>query len=146
MRQNRYANTNFSSKSKACCWFDVSLPEMKAFIGMTIIMGILKIPRLEMYWETTHEVLATPGISSIMSRIRFEQIFRYLHLADNSLQVPAGDPGHDKLFKVLQFVDLVIAMLESLYTLHQPVTINEAMIPFKGCLGFKQYDYEEQTH
>ena len=88
---------------------------------MTIIMRILKLPQLEMYWQTTHEVLATPGISSIVSQIRFQQIFRYLHLADNSLQVPAGDPSHDKLFKVCQFVDLVTAMFESLYTLHQPV-------------------------
>ena len=75
---------------------------MKAFIGMTILIGILKLPRLEMYWQTQHEVL---GISSIMSPIHFEQIFRYLHLADNSLQIPAGDPGH-KLCKVWRFVDL----------------------------------------
>ena len=78
---------------------------MKAFIGMTILMRILKLPRLEMYWQTQHEVLATPGISSIMSPIHFEQIFHYLHLADNSLQIPAGDPGH-KLCKVRRFVDL----------------------------------------
>ena len=84
-----------------------------------------------------HEVSATPGISSVMSRIHFEQIFRYLHLADNSVQIPAGDPGHDKLFKVWQFVDLVTAEFESLYTLHQPITIDEAMILFKGHLGFK---------
>ena len=124
---NRYANTNLSRKPKAHHWFDVPLPEMKAFIGMAILMGILKLPRLEMYWQTIHEVLATPGISSIMSRIRwFEQIFCYLHLADNSLQISAGDPGHDKLFKVWRFVDLVTTEFESLYTLHQPVTIGEA--------------------
>ena len=69
-----------------------------------------------MYWQTTHEVLTTPGISSVMSRICFEQIFRYLLLADNSMQIPAGDPGHDKLFKVWPFVDLVTAEFESLYT------------------------------
>ena len=62
-------------------------------------------------------------------------------MADNSLQIPAGDPSHDKLFKVQRCVDLVTAEFESLYTLHQPVTIDEAMIPFKGRLGFKQYQY-----
>ena len=80
-----------------------------------------------------------------MSRIRFEQIFRYLHLADNSLQIPAGDPGHDKLFKVHQFVDLVTAKFQLLYTLHQPVMIDEAMILFKGRLGFKQYMKNKPT-
>ena len=66
-------------------------------------------------------------------------------MADNSLQIPAGDPGHDKLFKVRRFVDLVTAEFESLYTLHQPVTIEEAMIPFKGRLGFKQYMKNKPT-
>lgn len=33
---NRCANANLSSKPKACHWFDVSLPEMKAFIEMII--------------------------------------------------------------------------------------------------------------
>ena len=56
-----------------------------------------------------------------MSRIRFEQIFQYLRLADNSLQIPAGNSGHDKLFKVQKFVDLVSAKFESLYSLHLPV-------------------------
>ena len=45
MRQtDNYANTNLSSKPKARHWFDVSLPEMKAFIEMAILMGILKLP------------------------------------------------------------------------------------------------------
>ena len=78
-----------------------------------------------------------------MSRIRFEKIFRCLHLADNSLQVPTEDPSHDKLFKVHQFVDLVTAKFESFYTLHQPVTIDEAMI--QGTSGL-QTIYEEQTY
>ena len=73
-----------------------------------------------------------------MSQIVFEQIFCYLHLANKYLQVLAGALGDDKLFKVWQFVDLVTAEFESLYTLHQQVTTDEAMIPFKGRLGIKQ--------
>lgn len=80
-----------------------------------------------------------------MSRICFEQIFHFLHLADNSLQIPARDAGHDKLFKVQKFFDLVTAEFESLYTLHQPVIIDETMIPFKGRLGFKQYMKNKPT-
>ena len=69
-----------------------------------------------------------------MSRVKFEQIFRCLHLTDNS-----QDPRNDKLFKVQHFVDLVTAKFSAKYTLHQAVTTNEAMIPFKGQLTFKQY-------
>ena len=69
-----------------------------------------------------------------MSRNRFEQIFHFLHLADNTCV-----PGNDKRYKVRHFATLLISQFQSLYTLHQEVTIDEAMIPFKGRLSFKQY-------
>ncbi|XP_065891659.1 piggyBac transposable element-derived protein 4-like [Dysidea avara] len=97
-------------------------------------MGILRLPRLEMYWSGDCEFLVTPGLSSVMSRCTFEQIWRFLHLADNQL-----DDKTDKLFKVRPFLDLVTAQFSAQYTLHQPVTIDEVMIPYKGRLTFKQY-------
>ena len=44
-----------------------------------------------------------------------------------------------QLFKVRRLLDLVLPKFESEFTLHAPVTIDEAMIPFKGRLSFKQY-------
>ena len=87
-----------------------------------------------MYWQTESSLLQTPGISSVMSRIQFEQIRRFLHLADNT-----QDNKTDKLFKVRHFVDLVTTQFSEIYTLHKPVTIDEAMILYKGRLSFKQY-------
>ena len=69
----------------------------------------------------------------------FQQLFRCLHLANNSMQIPAGQPGHDRLFKVRRLLDLLIPKFESEYTIHQECTIDEAMIPFKGRLSFKHY-------
>ena len=60
------------------------MEDMKTFVGFLIIMGVLKLPRLEMYWQVESDVLRTPGISSVMSRIQLEQIWRSLRLADNS--------------------------------------------------------------
>ncbi len=142
---NRYAYANVGHTPHARPWEDVTTPEMKAFVGLLIAMGVLHFPRLEMYWQVTHPLLGTPGISSIMSRMRFEQIFRFLHLADSDQQIPAGQPGHDRLFKVRGLLDLVLPRFESNYTLHQAVSIDEAMIPFKGRLGFKQYIKNKPT-
>ena len=113
---------------------------MKAFVGLLITMGIIRLPDLEMYWRQDCGLNATPGVSSIMSLVKFEQIFRYLHLVDNS-----RDGTHDKLFKVRDFVDLVSTPFSAHYTLHQPMTIDEAMIPFKGRLTFKQYMKNKPT-
>ena len=142
---NRYACLRFPTRQHARPWTDVSTEEMKAFIGLLILMGVLHLPRIEMYWQIDDDLMRTPGISSIMSRIRFQQIFRFLHLADSSGQIPAGQPGHDKLYKVRKYVDLITSQFSANYTLHQPVTIDEAMIPFKGRLTFKQYMKNKPT-
>ena len=119
---------------------DVTVEDMKAFAGLLIIMGILCLPRLEMYWQTESRLLQTPGISLVMSRIQFEQIWQFLHLADST-----QDNKTDKLFKVQHFVDLIMIQFLENYTLHQPVTIDEAMIPYKGRLLFKQYMKNKPT-
>ena len=86
---------------------------MKAFVGMLIIMGIVVLPRLELYWTTSHPLIATSGIASVMPRVRFERLFCFLHLNDSSHQLPSGNPGHDKLFKVRKLLDLVVPRFES---------------------------------
>ena len=41
---NRYAQANLSSMPNAHKWTDVTTEEMKAFIGITILMGIIQLP------------------------------------------------------------------------------------------------------
>ena len=118
---------------------------MKAYIGMLIMMGILQLPHLDMYWQVDDEILGTPGISELMSRIRFQQISRFLHLADNSQQHPAGHARHDKLFKIWNLLDLITNQCAANYTPHQAVIVDIAMIPFKGRLNFKQYMKNKPT-
>ena len=134
-----------STKPKARKWTAVSVNEIKCFIGLLILMGIVQLPRLEMYWQTSSQLISTPSISGVMSRDRFQQIYRFLHFADNSQQPPVGTPGHDKLFKVRVLLDLVTHQFETNYAPNQTVTIDEAMIPFKGRLSFKQYMKNKPT-
>lgn len=44
-----------------------------------------------------------------MSRTRFLQIGRYLHLhvADNSVALPVGADGYDKLYRVREFLNII---------------------------------------
>ena len=104
---------------------------MKASIGMLILLGIIKLPILKMCWQNSNEYIGTPGIANVMSKNRFKQFFYFLHLADNTC-----DPGNEKLYKIRCFATLLTSQFQSL---HQQVTIDEAMIPFKGRQSFKQY-------
>lgn len=129
METNRYAASNVATTPRARPWTPTTEEEMRAFIGMLIIMGVLKSPRLEMYWTQKWPEIATPGISSIMPLRRFEQIFRFFHLTNNENQIPFGQPGHDTLYKVRELLDVVSPRFDEEYTIHQQCTIDEAMIP-----------------
>ena len=85
---SRYAAENVGGST------DTTVVEMKAFIGMIILMGVLKLPRLELYWSLKWPEIETPGMSSVMPIRRFEQ-FRFFHLNDNAHQISAGQAGHD---------------------------------------------------
>ena len=115
---------------------------MKAYIGMLIMMGVLHLPHLDMYWQIDEEILSTPGLSEIMSRNRFQQIGRFLHLADNAKQVMQDVT---KLFKVRNVLNLITTQCAANYTPHQAVTVDEAMISFKSRLNFKQYMKNKPT-
>ena len=117
----------------------MTIEEMKAFLGLAMGMGICVLPRIEMYWQNKHPLVTIPEISKIMTLLRFQQILRFLHLCDSSQQIAAGQPGHDNLFKVRILLDIVSPLFESEYISHEHQSIDEAMIPFKGRLGFKQY-------
>ena len=97
-----------------------------------------------MYWSD-HHLVSTPNIAWIMSNNRFEQIFRFLYLCDNAQQIPFGQPGHGKLFKVRQFLDIISQAFDREYNMHQQCSVDEAMIPFKGRLAFKQYMKDKPT-
>ena len=71
---NRYVHAKTSSKPQSRAWNDISIDKMKAFIGMLILLGIIKLPRVEMFWQNSNECIGTPGIANAMNRNRFEQI------------------------------------------------------------------------
>ena len=56
---NRYAAScrqNLSDHSRP--WTPVTVADIKAFIGMVILMGIVKSPQLDLYWSTKHHIIS----------------------------------------------------------------------------------------
>ena len=64
---------------------------------------------------------------------------KFLHLSDNSQYIPKGQPGHDPLYKIRPLLTSLLANFQAAYTLHQELSIDEAMVGFKGRLSFIQY-------
>jgi hypothetical protein len=115
-------------------WKDVTVDEIKAYFGLLILMDTMKFDRDELYWSQSekHWLLGSK-IGEVMSRDKFVQVKRYLHFSDDA------NIAADKLHKVRFLLDHCRKTFQEEYTPHKQVTVDEAMIPFKGRLGIKQY-------
>ena len=74
-----------------------------------------------------------------MPRNRFEKIRQYLHLNNRENMLPRGHGAYDTLFKVRPFLDVISHTFCDEYRPSKFVSIDKAMVKYKGRLGFKQY-------
>ena len=109
-------------------WTPVTRDEVEGFVGILVLMGIVKLPRFRMYWMED-SLLHQEGVSSVMPRDRFLQIWRYFHLADNSVAPARDTPGFDKLYRVREFLKIVSHNISTEYKLSRDISIDETMVP-----------------
>ena len=114
------------------------------FLALVITMGVVNYPSLHHYWSRAWP-FHTSTFSSIMSRDRFLLLLKFLHLANNTEQVPRGQPGHDRLYKLRAFSSAMIRRFKACYRTHREIAIDESMIGFKGRLSFLQYMPKKPT-
>ena len=119
-------------------WRSVTVPELKAFLGFHILMGINHLPSLDDYWRRDPLLHYTP-IAGRITRDRFREVSRYLHFVNDSLQ-PRESPGYDRLGKVRPVINHLSTKFADLYQPHCEVAIDEAMIKFQGRSSLKQYN------
>ena len=134
---NRYAaqqRTAHPPTPSTSAWRDFEKTDMHAFIGLCFSMGFLRLPRRHHYWRTTKWMLTTK-FPSVMSRNKFDLMWRYLHLQDNTAPVPAGE----KVWKLRWFLNHLNTRFQEAYTPYGHCTIDESMVKFKGRLSFRQY-------
>ena len=112
--------------------------EIKAFVGINILMGLHVLPDLDSYWSLDDR-LRVDGIAKVMPKHRFKKLNQYLHIADNT-QMPAyGEPGHDPYYKVSPLLNMLSRTFHQRYRPHCELAVDEAMVPFKGRHHLKQY-------
>ena len=104
--------------------------EMKAFIGLILQLGLVQLSDIKDYWST-HCTLNLPFFRSVFSRDRFLQIFWMLHVGET--------PNTNKRSKIQPFLNRVIPLFQSHLTPSRELSIDEAMIAFRGRVSFRQY-------
>ena len=112
--------------------------EIRAYFGFMILMGINRLPEIRDYWSTD-EALHYAPIADRISRDRFEEITRYLHFVDRNTLPARGEPNFSRLQRVDPIINHLKHRFKSTYYPHCQLSVDEAMIPFKGRSSMKQY-------
>ena len=136
LQTNNYAQRKMSTKADPL-WRAVTKEDIKAYMGVQIISGIVPIPK-KLYF-TKDPLLHSTGISERFTRDRLDKITKYFQVGDTVNNPPRGAEGHDKLSHIRSVMDHVKEKCMSAYNPHPEVCVDEAMIAYTGRLGFKQY-------
>ena len=134
---NRYA-AECMGPEKYDKWTEITVEELCAYMGFMLLMGIVHLPSVDDYWKND-EVYHYSPIAGRISRNRFRELHRYLHFVDNSTLAPPGSPEYDRLGKVRPIVETLAERVAAVYEPGKEVSIDEAMIPFKGRSCLKHY-------
>ena len=111
-------------------WEKVTVDELRAYFGFSILMGLVQLPAINDYWRRDLYFHYSP-IADRISRDRFRDIHRYLHFTNNSTLPVRGEPGYDCLGKVHPVMTALQELFLDKYYPHCEQSINEAMIPSK---------------
>lgn len=105
-------------------WIEVSLKFFGVFLSL-IGMSIHRLPCLQDYLSSDW-ILGVPPFSKIMPCNRFLAIWNNIRV--NTQMPQPGQPDYDKLFKVREFLEDLMANFRLNYNSHREQAIVEAMI------------------
>ncbi|GBO03512.1 PiggyBac transposable element-derived protein 4 [Araneus ventricosus] len=139
---NRYAESHFQNaeltpSSRALKWKNINNQEMKRFIALLLLQGIVQKPMEKWFWSK-RPILSTPFFGNIMSEIKYGLIMKFLHF-ENSDAFDENLHLNPKFRKVSELHSMLVQRFKSVYVPKQDISVDESLIAYKGRLGWKQY-------
>ena len=113
---------------------NISAKELEQFVGVYFRMGLVQMPAQRSYWES---YMSYTGVSSVMSRNRFQSALRNIHFVDN-LNVSGEEKLQDRLWKLRPWLN----DLRQTFLMVSPEefqAVDEIMVSFKGKSLLRQY-------
>ncbi|ROT77905.1 PiggyBac transposable element-derived protein 4 [Penaeus vannamei] len=124
---NRYHRQKPGPSSHMKDWVDTSVSELGVFIGLRMAMGINQKPEQRSYWSTDL-FYHSPLFPVTMTRDRFDQLSRYLHVVDNE----GSHPPDDRLWKLRPAIEILQRQFSSVFTPPRRITVDESLWKFRG--------------
>lgn len=140
---NRYAaqfieSSELKINSRVKAWENVTVTEMWTFLGISCYMGIVKKPKIALYWSTD-PFLSTPVVSKYMKRNRYQLILKFLHFNDNTNLPPVGEKIARRKFMFEPITSQLLKAFETVVLPPRDVSMDESLLKFHGNLAFKNY-------
>ncbi|GBN32219.1 PiggyBac transposable element-derived protein 4 [Araneus ventricosus] len=139
---NRYTEdfiekNDLTPSSRVQKWKYVDSSEIRVFLGIIILQGIVQKPLQKWYWSQ-RPLLSTPYLKQLMSEKRFSIIMKFLHFTNNeTIDLETyPQPGLRKIYEVY---DAINRKFKSSYVPERDVSVDESLLLYKGRLGCKQY-------
>lgn len=132
-----FCGPNTNPRSHISSWKDLTVAELRTFIGLLLHTGSIRMNRLCDYWKT-HYLYQQSIFSQFMSRDRFQIILRCLNFS----RVVTGDrpaPANDRSFKIKSVIEYFNNKMREIYYPERELTIDEEMVLWRGRLVFRQY-------
>jgi hypothetical protein len=119
-------------------WTPTTVAEIKAFIGIHIIMGLVRYPRYHLYWSQD-DFFANYRIQSTMTRRRFQALERYLHINDLTKMPGKESSDFDSLYRIRPVLDSCRNQFQRAYVPGRELSVDEGMIAYRGRISYLQY-------
>jgi len=100
--------------------------EIEKFLGLLLMMGILKKPLIAQYWSK-NPLYSMPLFGSVMSQNYCCRCYASTTTPSNE-QASRDDPLRDKLFKLIQVVDHLFEHFQRVYSMSQNVCIDKSLL------------------
>lgn len=126
----KYTNLYCATKNNVG---NVTINELKCFLGVLLLSGYINMPRRYMYWENATDC-SMPIIYNAITRDRFTYIMTHLHCCDNKML-----SVNDKFTKVRPLFDKLNSNFVNYAPFEENHSIDEAMVPYYGGHPCKQF-------
>lgn len=115
----------------------ITRQDISKFIGVITYMSVVQLPSTRHYWK---EGTYTEKVANCMTCNKFEEIKRFLHFFDKTLELKPDSPQFDKLQKIRPLLEILNGQLKKIPR-EEHLAIDEQMIPTKArTSGIRQYN------
>lgn len=137
---NKYADFCQNKRQKKDeNWIPISnIREIWCFFGILLVMSIVRMPKLSDYWST-NSILGNQMVKKLMSRTRFMKIKHYFHISDREAEPNKNDESFRYSQKLEPMFNDVKRKFQTHFNPYKHLSVDEAMIKYKGRLGIVQY-------